>query len=163
MNKNLNLVDILKDCPKGTKLYSTIFGEVEFIEILVNNEYPIKCRYKNVKNNVNVTFVTTDGRYCFTGNGECTLFPSKDQRDWSKFNIEPKFDINTLKPFDKVLVRINNSTKWRCDLFSHTYDEHYKFFCVGNLYRQCIPYNDDTKNLVGTTKMPPKKYITWEE
>ena len=30
MNKNLNLVDILKDCPKGYKLYSTIHGEVKF-------------------------------------------------------------------------------------------------------------------------------------
>ena len=30
MNENLNLVEILKDCPKGTKLYSTTYGDVEF-------------------------------------------------------------------------------------------------------------------------------------
>lgn len=30
MNENLNLVETLKDCPRGTKLYSTVFGEVEF-------------------------------------------------------------------------------------------------------------------------------------
>ena len=29
MNENLNLVEILKDCPKGTKLYSSVLGEVE--------------------------------------------------------------------------------------------------------------------------------------
>lgn len=33
MNENLNLVEILKDCPKGTKLYSTVYGEVKFEEI----------------------------------------------------------------------------------------------------------------------------------
>jgi hypothetical protein len=167
MNKNLNLVEILKDCPKGTKLYSTIFGEVEFIEIMVNNEYPIKCRYKNVKNNINVTFVTTDGRYCFTGNGECTLFPSKDQRDWSKFNIEPKFNINTLQPFDKVLVRSANNELWLIDFFSHIIKNNDIpspiFCCMSSVPQQCILYNTETEHLVGTDKMPPKKYITWEK
>ena len=38
MNENLNLVEILKDCPKGTKLYSPIFGEVKFEEINDNNK-----------------------------------------------------------------------------------------------------------------------------
>ena len=33
---------------------------------------------------------TADGRHFSPSNGECTLFPSKDQRDWSKFNIEPE-------------------------------------------------------------------------
>ena len=32
MNENLNLVEIMKDCPKGTKFYSTVYGEVEFEE-----------------------------------------------------------------------------------------------------------------------------------
>ena len=166
MNKDLNLVDILKDCPKGTKLYSTIHGEVEFEKIAYNgeyDEYPIKYSYKNIKNNENYAFVTVDGRYSFMANGECTLFPSKDQRDWSKFSIEPKFDISTLQPFDKVLVRVNNTTNWRCDLFSHIYNDYCKFLCAGNLYSQCIPYNNETKHLVGTKEMPTKKYITWEE
>ena len=41
MNENLNLVEILKDCPKGTKLYSTIYGEVELNEININSSEPI--------------------------------------------------------------------------------------------------------------------------
>ena len=36
MNENIDLTKILKDCPKGTKLYSIIHGEVEFIGISVN-------------------------------------------------------------------------------------------------------------------------------
>ena len=49
MNENLNLVEILKDCPKGTKLYSPIVGEVELK--CINNDfgYPIVtyCKHGN--------------------------------------------------------------------------------------------------------------------
>ena len=46
MNENLNLIEILKDCPKGIKLYSTIFGDVELVEVLRNEEeiYPIEIK-----------------------------------------------------------------------------------------------------------------------
>ena len=158
MNKNLNLVKILKDCPKGTKLYAILFGGVEFEYIKYNKIF------------------TTDKRgftRVFTQNGawdcthadvdECLLLPSKDQRDWSKFNIEPKFNISTLQPFDKVLVRDYSDNNWCCGFFSHIGNYLYKFICIGSAYNQCIPYNDETKLLVGTTEMPPKKYITWEE
>ena len=97
-------------------------------------------------------------------NGECTLFPSKDQRDWSKFNIEPKFDINILQPFDKVLVRDNDSQSWRCDFYnSYVKNVMFPFITVRSINKQCIPYNDDTKHLVGSNELPPKKYITWKE
>lgn len=167
MNKNLNLVDILKDCPKGTKLYSTIYGEVEFVKIIDSNEYPIKYSHKNTKDIIINAFVTIDGRYSFMGNGECTLFPSKDQRDWSKFNIEPKFNINTLQPFDKVLVRSANNELWLIDFFSHIIKNNDIpspiFCCMSSVPQQCIPYNNETKHLVGIEKMPPEKYITWKE
>lgn len=167
MEKELNLVEILKNCPQGTKLYSTIHGEVEFEKIAYNgeyDEYPIKYSYKNKKNYVNNAFVTVDGRYSFTGYGECTLFPAKDQRDWSKFKIEPKFDINTLKPFDKVLTRDWNDSIWRCNIYEYFKEGVcYPFITMNGVCNQCIPYNDETKHLVGTTKIPPKKYITWEE
>lgn len=83
MNENLNLVEILKDCPKGTKLYSTLFGDVELERVCKNenNIFPIE-----VKRSVGApaTFLK-DGRFYFGYCGECTLFPSRDQRDWSKF------------------------------------------------------------------------------
>lgn len=108
---------------------------------------------------------TIDGKFNFSSNGECILFPSKDQRDWSKFNIEPKFDISTFQPFDKVLARNFNNEKWHCDFFE-SYSEgidYYQFKTINNCYTQCIPYNNETKHLVDTKKMPPEKYITWEE
>ena len=95
-------------------------------------------------------------------NGECLLFPSKDQRDWSKFTApwykKEKFDPKTLKPFDKVLVRISNL--WRVNFFSANEDGAYR--CIDYSFIYCIPYNDDTKHLVGTTKEAPEYYKYWE-
>ena len=162
MNKNLNLAEILKNCPKGTKLYSPIFGEVEFE--CVNNS----CGTIMYKTNTRRIFdVTYEGKF-FTNyyDGECTLFPSKDQRDWSKFKApwykKEIFDPNTLNPFDRVLVR-NCNEEWICDIFSYLQNETRNFVCTGSCsYDFCIPYNDDTKHLVGTTNEAPEYYRYWE-
>ena len=95
MNEKVDLTKILKDCPKGTKLYSTVCGEVEFDKIKEDRDFPIVC----VTTGGSYGYVTADGRYCLDFDGECTLFPSKDQRDWSKFTApwykkpEPKFKV----------------------------------------------------------------------
>lgn len=164
MNENLNLVEILKDCPKGTKLYSPIFGDVEFIRVNQNDDvyYPIEIKLSDDS----INSVTTDGRLCEYYNGECVLFPSKEQRDWSKFKpSKPKFDPKTLQPFDKVLVRDINSEKWKIQLFSHIIKDcfPYEYHCIGSCYNFCIPYNDDTKHLVGTTDEAPEFYRYWED
>ena len=82
MNNNVDLTKILKYCPKGTKLYSTIFGEVEFIEC--NDLYQIVVAKEN-----KYYYFTSQGAFYFERIkyhvGECALFPSKEQRDWSKF------------------------------------------------------------------------------
>lgn len=160
MNENLNLVEILKDCPKLTKLYSTIFGEVEFIEC--DNLYQIIV----IKETKYYCF-TSEGVFIFKGikynTGECTLFPSKDQRDWSKFKVKkPKFDPKTLMPFDRVLVRDANNREWCAMLFSHN-NKKGKFVVAGFAWGQVIPYNDETKHLVGTTEEAPEFYRYWED
>ena len=78
----MNVAEILKYCPKGTKLYSTVFGEVKLSEIYPNNMIVviIKDDFKRVFHK--------DGSY--SEYGECVLFPSKDQRDWSKFRLPVK-------------------------------------------------------------------------
>ena len=156
MNENLNLVEILKDCPEGTKLYSPVFGEVEF-ESINDIIGPIVV----TTNTGNAECFTADGKMHTYYNGECLLFPSKDQRDWSKFKIKkPKFDPKTLQPFDKVLVRDINSEKWKIQLFSHIIKDcfPYEYHCIGSCYNFCIPNNDDTKHLVGTTDEAPEFY-----
>lgn len=167
MNENLNLKEILKDCPIGTKLYSSVHGEVELEEVHLNSrpDYPIEVR---LSNNALDSF-TPDGRLFEEYNGECMLFPSREQRDWSKFKPkkpkQPKFDPKTLQPFDKVLVRNQSKYVWDCHLFSYIKPESevYKYcsLCCGYIY--CIPYNDDTKHLVGTTEEAPEYYRYWED
>ena len=162
MNENLNLAEILKDCPKGTKLYSTIYGDVEFVKVSNHLEYPIevKRRYYSIGS------FTNDGRLLAGYNGECVLFPSKEQRDWSKFeykNPKPKFDHKTLKLMDKVLVRNSDDNKWRCALYSYTIDgnevnKYVTIDCSYNYHRYCIPYNEDTQHLTGTTDEAPEFY-----
>ena len=160
MNEKLNLVEILKDCPEGTKLYSTVFGEVEF-ESINDIIGPIV-----VKTNIgDHECFTADGKMFARYNGECVLFPSKEQRDWSKFRpSKPKFDPNTLQPFDKVLAR-NDMDDWSCMFFSHIIkdEETYQYACGYNWFTQCVPYNDDTKHLLGTNKEAPEFYRYWED
>ena len=157
MNENLNLVEILKDCPKGTKLYSTVYGEVGFIGISTG-EFTVKY----LKDDDSLGSATAQGLLLSCFDGECTLFPSKDQRDWSKFKVnKPKFDPKT---FDKVLVRNENYQVWQCDLFSHIKNGGIQFMyrCVSSSHKCCIPYNDDTKHLVGTSDEAPEYYRYWE-
>ena len=157
MNENLNLVEILKDCPEGTKLYSPIIGEVEFKRIKYS-EYPIVTCSKNGNR---ILLFTKEG--LFFSEGECImLFPSKDQRDWSKFKIKkPKFDPKTLQPFDRVLVRDYPENHWRVEIFGCITEEH-KCICT-SFWKMCIPYNDETKNLLGTKEDCPEYYKWWDE
>ena len=169
MNENIDLTKILKDCPKGTKLYSPIFGEVYFKEIHSDNEYAIITTTNSDFNPINPTF-TKKGFYYGDFGKECLLFPSKDQRDWNKF-VAPwykkeKFDPKTLQPFDKVLVRDDDPCVfWRCSFYSHTWEHEnttYRYAAMDDSYALCIPYNDDTKHLVGTTDEAPEYYRYWE-
>lgn len=260
MNKNIDLVEILKDCPKGYKLYSTIHGEVKFEQIITGEKYPIVFSYCDIACEYHIGRVTKDGKNMYSCCGECTLFPEKCQRDWTKFKVEPemvdgefyycdykggkyifiykekenlyktnnyaiikineppyglkqnapiycgylayfdelrkateeekqqllntikrdgykwdeekkelvkigeKFDISTLQPFDKVLVRDDNTQRWKCDFYdSYANGTDYPFRTSYRWNKQCIPYCIGTKHLVGTTEIPPEKYINWEE
>ena len=162
MNENIDLTKILKDCPKGWKFYSSVYGDVSF-QGIADLVYPIQVSNKRAGE----VLLSEKGRFLI-GVGECILFPSKDQRDWSKFTApwykKEKFDPKTLKPFDKVLVSDEHHTRWRCSFFSHIVDQfHYKYFTSDSCYKFCIPYNDDTKHLVGTTDEAPEYYRYWED
>ena len=161
----MNIAGILKYCPEGIKLYTTIWGEVTFIEVSENvcNLYPII-----IYNGYDHVGLTKDGRYLINKqDSECILFPSKDQRDWSKFTApwykKEKFDPKALKPFDRVLIK---DVIWSVGIFSH-YNKnvcYYSCECVGGtITKYCIPYNDETKHLVGTSEDAPEYYKYWED
>ena len=165
MNKNIDLTKILKDCPKGWKLYSPICGEVEFEQMEQSTLYPITVTTCGPK----ICFTKEGFYFCERDGAECLIFPSQEQRDWSKFEApwykNDKFDPKTLKPFDKVLLK-NENNKWNCAFVSHIESERIYlttggYICGFVLY--CIPYNDDTKHLVGTADEAPEYYRYWED
>lgn len=166
MNENLDLTKILDGCPEGTKFYSSNYGNVQFIGINLASPYPIRLMAKNADNDITDVSVTKRGTHHTHFDGECTLFPSETQRDWSKFErfwdrpkIE-KFDVNTLQPFDKVLVRDYLNECWNVDIFGFMLNNYIR--CT-TTWRYCIPYNEKTKHLVGTKEDCPEFYKWWKE
>ena len=163
MNENIDLTKILKDCPKGWKLYSHLYGTVPFY-CIEHGDVLVK-----VGKGGYVHF-TRDGRVSCLPDSGCCLFPSKEQRDWSKFTApwykKERFDPKTLKSFDKILARDREGTRWRCTFFSHIRDKEetiFKYVTTNDCYKRCIPYNEDTKHLVGTTDEAPEYYKYWED
>ena len=214
--RELNLCEILKNCPKGFKLYSVVYGEVTFLRIK-DGIYPICVLINNGKE-----YFSSSGKLC-ESYGECLLFPSKEQRDWSKFtapwlkkeeSIKPKFkvgdrirhketnkddvyeiskvydgsygiagfnwgiymkyqdqyelvpnkfDPKTLKAFDRVIIKPDNGD-WHCSILSHREDNNIYYRMIdGYGYSYVIPYNDNTKHLVGTKDEAPDFYRYWED
>lgn len=173
MNENLDLTKILEGCPKGTKFYSSNCGEIFFNRISSDAGYQILFDCCDDA----YTSCTKEGFYLtMYKDAECTVFPSKDQRDWSKFErfwdkpkpkIEKfKFDTKTLQPFDKVLVRDYSNGHWRVDIFGFmkkNSKNEFSCHCCATNWRCCIPYNEETKYLIGTSNDCPDYYKWWEE
>ena len=164
MNEKIDLTEILKYCPVGWELYSPVLGEVTFKEITDDEDYPITVDCEDLE----AESFTAEGKLYIKDNGECILFPSKDQRDWSKFTApwykKEKFDPKNLQPFDKVLAKDSSTSLWKIELFSHMIKSRvFSCVCMHTNFMYCIPYNDDTKHLLGTTDEAPKFYKYWED
>ena len=223
MNNNIDLTEILKNCPRGAKFYSYIFGEDTRFMGVSPHQGDARPIFIYGKYGEGQNFCLTRKGHAYADNyGECCIFPSKDQRDWSKFTapwykneelIKPKFkvgdiikhkgadkddvhevykvyndsyalfgysrpllmkyqdvyelvpnkfDPKSLKPFDKVIARIDSEDSWNIDFFS-CFRLKGLPFCLGGIKCAVLPYNDDTKHLIGTTKEAPNFYKYWED
>ena len=166
--QELNLCEILKDCPNGELFWSPLLGDVKLYDI----DEEVKTIDVTTKD-LGTWEINADGTITIDDitSPEVMLYPSREQRDWTKVKYESKkekFDPKTLKPFDKVLSKYDGGC-WSANLFSHIEEENNKyhstcsFVCNGSLVKFCIPYNDDTKHLVGTTDEAPEFYKYWED
>lgn len=243
MNENLNLVEILKNCPKGMELDCTMFDNATFDGITENRLYPIKV---NVGDGPTIS-LTKYGQYTDDDYAKCIIFP-KGETTWEgfvpphkfkdgdivticsasqifilqkaisdklgycytgydfkrneffvpgrwafnrlateeekqklfqaikdkgyKWNaetktlerlVEHKFDPKTLEPFDRVLVKVDSY--WSIELFSNMYEYMGDIYyaCARGSYKECIPYNDETKHLLCTSDEAPEYYRYWED
>ena len=86
MENKINIAEILRDMPKGTKLYSPLFGKCELGEINTDegeNFIHVEYGWGDKKR---CEVFSPDGRYIdWVEDAECLLFPSARMRDWSKF------------------------------------------------------------------------------
>lgn len=83
MENKINIAEILRDMPKGTKLYSPMFGKCKLEEVINHKEYPISVYIRGEQ-----AFRTFTKDSCYISNiegSECVLFPSSKMRCWSKF------------------------------------------------------------------------------
>lgn len=98
MDKELNLIKILKKAPVGTKLYSIMHGEVKFQYIRKQGEYNIVV----LDERGCLHSYTKEGKFKVENLGECLLYPSKECRDWNNFKVE-------LSEGTPVMVSMNTS------------------------------------------------------
>lgn len=162
--QNINLCEILKHCPNGELFWSPLLGDVKLYDI-DEEAKTIDVTTKdlatweiNADGTITIDDITSE---------VIMLYPSREQRDWTKVKYEKKkerFDPKTLSPFDRVLGRNHGSHRWACDLFSDIIDgDECMYHCIGSYYRYCIPYNDDTKHLLDTKEEAPLFYRYWED
>ena len=144
--------------------------ETKTLEKLIKPKFKIgdKIRHKDTnKDDVYEISNIYDGSYGIVDFNWMIYMKYQDQYEL----VPNKFDPKTLKPFDKVLVKNDDDITWVAALFSHIIEFHDEV--TGNDYLEsvtsyctssfCIPYNDDTKHLVGTEDEAPEFYKYWED
>ena len=91
-----------------------------------------------------------------------TTFITFEEADLYFVKVMDVFDVTTLVPFEsRVLVRSTNEDIWIPAIYGFSVPN--KYYIVGGIYwRQCIPYNEETKHLLGTTNDCDEYYKTWE-
>lgn len=121
--EKINIAEILKDVPEGTELYCSIFGYVKFIGVkntgyanMIQVDVPIK----------GIEVFYEDGRYNkYYSDSECVLFPSKENRDWSKFQI----------PFNDGDIIYNQGIRAVAIFWKQT-DDATISYCFLNMYKE---------------------------
>ena len=161
--KKLNICEILKYCPQGETFWSPLLGDVKLHDINQKRNFIVISLESGGTWDINADGTITFGDVTST---EIMLYPSREQRDWSKVKYEPrekKFNPNTLKPFDKIIARIDENGLWCCELFSFIEKGTNLIKGCGGYYKYCVPYNNDTMYLLNTANEAPDFYKYWEE
>ena len=152
--KEFNLNEYLKD--PSQKVITRDGKNVRIICTDANNDFPIIALVYCSDNKEDICTYHKNGHTLNTYESPNDLFFASEKKD--------KFDPCTLKPFDRVLVRNFKAYKWKCEHFSYFKEgDDYPCICSSNSYAFCVPYNDDTKHLIGTSDEAPEYYRYWEE
>lgn len=155
---------------KDGDIYKTLQGGIAIYNSNYEPEFNFVCPYY-VALKRDGLLVFTNKKNGFSPKNETSL--SVTEEDKERFISALKLSINPLateylkrffgiegknkyelKPFDKVLVRDFTATLWSANIYSHSFktDEGVFYSCSGHSYKYCIPYNEETKHLLGTTE-----------
>lgn len=137
-------------------------AEVKILEKLIEPKFKVGDRIKHVVGREEVATVVgvEETHYNLDSKVGTSSFTISLQREWE---LVSKFDICTLKPYNKVLVRDNISSKWRIQFFERLSVTHsFQFVCMTGRYNQCVPY-EGNEHLCGTSEDCDEFYKTWEE
>ncbi len=130
MEEKINIAEILKDKPQGTKLYSSACGKCELKEA---DDKSFKISFYSSKFGfMNGGEGTLDKNGKLYDDGECVVFPSKEMRDWRKF---------AWKKGD-VLV----CTDGKCKVIFERFDDDTYTSFVGKFYVECYGKNDEQQD-----------------
>lgn len=154
-NELINVANILRNEPKGTLLYCSVYGEVKLN--YTTNEGIHCTTYFSSSAEIGIAFDEYDRIITGFDNdeSECVLFPSREQKRWEAF--VPQAHKYQFEPFEKVLVRNDARGIWEPAFFAF-YKPNYKYpyevigtgSTISHMF--CIPYNDATKHLIGTSE-----------
>ena len=148
---------------KSLKVITRDGRSVRIICTNINNPYPIVAAIRRADGTDDVELYPKHGHYLTDKECSYDLFFEIDETSEQTKNVG-RFDPHTLQPFDKVLVRDTKKQKWDCGIFSFIDErDEFKFNCSGNCYCLCIPYDKNTKHLVGTNDEAPEYYRYWEK
>lgn len=135
-------------------------AETKTLEKLIEPKFKVGDKIKKKKYYISgIITDINDGAYIVEyKSGGVSYANIEFQEDWEL--VPDKFEITTLNPFDKVLVRQNDSGKWSIDFFGG-YAEGFYYTTGSSMYIQCIPYKGN-EELRGTTNNCDDFYKTWE-
>ena len=111
---------------------------------------------------INIGVERSGAKYVVAETSEYIKDIIKTHPDYKELELpKPHYDIANFHAGMPVLVRDGNCHEWRYVTFSH-YRKVGTPFCAGGQYwSQCIPFDEGTKHLLGTTDMPSEEYINW--
>ena len=136
-------------------------AETKTLEKFIEPYFKIgdKIRSKNDKTIIKTINYIYHDSYALYDNH---LLYFKEQDEWEL--VPDKFDINTLVPFEsRVLVREDKKDVWRPTFYGFFHQHNKRFYTTSSgTWLMCIPYNEDTKHLIGTTNDCSKFYKIWE-
>lgn len=140
--------------------------ETKTLEKLIEPKFKVGDRIKSVISSRYYTVVDIKNNIYFIKSAP-EKYPYQVSFEFEiNYELVPnKFDINTLVPFEsKVLVRNANNKVWRPTIFGcYMKDKYEPFYVLGGTgWKQCIPYNDDTKHLLGKTNDCSEFYKNWK-